>query len=176
MKILIAQPAIQYYTWQLEVTITSLIENKVDPGDIHIVSGKNKSVIPDGFVRLQERFPEVVWAFYHDNRSQRSREYIPSIRPHIIKKHWRKHPELQDEVIFYMEADTILLKPIPEKIQTHRKMVPIRHSLIHRARLHCGQRSSFFRSFLFYRSTGQRDCQIKSKGIRGSSVCDERTD
>lgn len=117
MKILIAQPAIQYYTWQLEITITSLIENKVDPGDIHIVSGKNKGVIPDGFVRLQERFPEVVWAFYHDNRSQRSREYIPSIRPHIIKKHWRKHPELQDEVIFYMEADTILLKPIPEKFK-----------------------------------------------------------
>ena len=117
MKIVLAQPAIKYYTWQLEVTITSLIQNKVDPHDIHIVCGKKQNKVDQGFDRLMETYPQIVWAFYHDNRPQRSREYIPSIRPHILKKHWRKHPELQDEVIFYMEADTILTKPIPEKFK-----------------------------------------------------------
>lgn len=117
MKYLFAQPAIEYYTWQLEVSIASLLESKVDPGDIHIVSGRVDGIVSDGFSRLQEKHPDIVWAFYHDNRSQRSREYIPSIRPHLIKKHWRRFPELQDEVIFYMEADTVLTKAVPSRYE-----------------------------------------------------------
>ena len=117
MKYIFAQPAINYYSWQLEVSIESLLENKVKPGDIHIVSGRVDGIVSDGFLKLQKRYPEIVWAFYHDNRSQRSKQYIPSIRPHLMKKHWRSHPELQEEVIFYMEADTIIKNPIPEKFK-----------------------------------------------------------
>lgn len=117
MKYLFAQPAIEYYTWQLEVSIASLLESKVDPGDIHIVSGRQNLVISPGFEKLQQKHPEIVWAFYHDNRSDKQRQYIPSIRPHLIKKHWRQNPWLQDEVIFYMEADTILKKAVPKKYE-----------------------------------------------------------
>lgn len=121
MKYILAQPAINYYSWQIEVSINSIIENKVQPGDIHIVSGIQNGSIPESFSKLQERFPDVVWSFYHDNRSERQREYVPSIRPHIMKKHWRKHPELQDEVIFYMEADTLITKPINQKFKLSKK-------------------------------------------------------
>lgn len=117
MKYLITQPAVKYYEWQIEVTINSLLNNGVDPKDIHIVSGMQNSVVSDGFLKLQEKHPDIVWAFYHDNRSNRSRQYVPSIRPHLNKKHWRKHPELKDEVIMYMEADTILIKPIPKRFE-----------------------------------------------------------
>lgn len=117
MKYLITQPAIKYYEWQIEVSVNSLLENGVDPGDIHIVSGMQNGIVSDGFLKLQEKHPDIVWAFYHDNRSERSKKYVPSIRPHLNKKHWRKHPELQDEVIMYMEADTILIKPIPKRFE-----------------------------------------------------------
>lgn len=117
MKYVITQPAVKYYEWQIEVTIDSLLKNGVEPGDIHIVSGMQNGTVSPGFDLLQKKHPEIIWAFYHDNRSDRSRTYIPSIRPHINKKHWRKHPELQDEVIFYMEADTILIKPISKKFK-----------------------------------------------------------
>jgi hypothetical protein len=116
MKYLLSQPAIKYYAWQLEISIQSLLDNNVQPEDIHIVSGRTDGEIYQGFESLEQKFPGVVFEFYHDNRSERAKTYVPSIRPHINKKHWRKHPELHDEVIFYMEADTLLTKPINKSI------------------------------------------------------------
>lgn len=114
MIYLYAQPAIAYYAWQLEVSIQSLLSNHVGPEQIHVVSGMTKGHIAPGFHALQNKYPEIVWRFYHDNRTSEEREYKPLVRPHILKKHWRRHPELEQEAVFYMEADTILTRPIPE--------------------------------------------------------------
>ena len=71
-------------------------------------------MIAPGFEKLQNKFKDVGFFYYHDNRDEVARQYHPSIRPHILKKHWRKNPWLENEVIFYMEADTLLVKPIQE--------------------------------------------------------------
>lgn len=116
MKYLLSQPAIKYYAWQLEISIQSLLDNNVSPEDIHIVSGRTNGEIYEGFKTLGERFPGVIFEFYYDNRSDESKSYVPSIRPHINKKHWKKYPELRNEVIFYMEADAMLVKPIDQSM------------------------------------------------------------
>ena len=112
MKYLIAQPAIRYYTWQLEVCIYSLLNNGVKPEDIHIVSGLQSGKKDPGFDALEHKYKGVGFYYYYDNRKDRI--YPPSIRPHILKKHWRANPELEKETFLYMEADTILLRPIKE--------------------------------------------------------------
>lgn len=49
--------------------------------------------------------------FYEDTRTRRN--YLSSIRPHIIKKHFDYFPELENEDIFYHDAD-IIFRQIPD--------------------------------------------------------------
>ena len=108
MKFICAQPAIDYYSWQVEVMINNFIKNGVNPNDIHIVSAHNGQ-IPETWSKLAEKYNHVCFFFYRDNRPMKG--YIPSIRPHILQQHWEKYPELSNEVIFYHDSDIILAKP-----------------------------------------------------------------
>lgn len=108
MKFVCAQPAIDYYTWQVEVMILNFIRNGVNPNDIHIVCGIHND-IPPKWRKLADTYNHVCFFFYQDNRPKK--EYIPSVRPYILHKHWVARPELADEVVFYHDSDIILSKP-----------------------------------------------------------------
>jgi len=109
MKFICAQPAIDYYTWQVEVMINNFIRNGVDPKDIHIVCAYYGN-IPEKWTKLKEHYTEVGFFFYLDTRLKPA--YIPSVRPHILYQHWLKNPELENEIVFYHDCDIILSKPI----------------------------------------------------------------
>lgn len=108
MKFICAQPAIDYYTWQVEVMINNFIRNGVNPNDIEIVSAYKNS-IPKNWVMLSQKYNTVRFFFYEDTRFKPN--YISSIRPHILYKHWLRYPELSKEKIFYHDCDIILSKP-----------------------------------------------------------------
>lgn len=110
MIYLMAQPAIKYYAWQIDVSIRSMLEQKVKPEQIHIVSGLQNGIKHEDFNTLETMFPAVNFNYYHDNRKDLT--YAPSIRPHILKKHWRKFPQLESKQVFYMEADVCLVRPL----------------------------------------------------------------
>lgn len=109
MKLICAQPAIPYYTWQVEVMINNFIRNGVNPNDINIVSAFWNE-IPSEWLTLQKSYPSVGFYFYKDDRHNPS--YIPSIRPHILYKHWLANPQLANEVVFYHDCDIILARPL----------------------------------------------------------------
>jgi len=112
MKFICAQPAIDYYTWQVEVMINNFIRNGVNPNDIEIVSAHYGS-IPEKWGKLADKYNSVRFFFYSDSR--RNPKYISSIRPHILHKHWMRFPELANETIFYHDCDIIFSKPLDFK-------------------------------------------------------------
>jgi hypothetical protein len=108
MKFVCAQPAIDYYAWQVEVMILNFIRNGVNANDIHIVCGYYGSV-PERWRKLANTYNYVCFFFYPDDRPKKG--YIPSIRPYILHKHWIARPELEKETVFYHDSDIILSKP-----------------------------------------------------------------
>jgi hypothetical protein len=114
LRFVCAQPAITYYTWQVEVMINNFIDKGVNPNNIDIVCWKVNGIIPNEWRKLAETYSSVRFFFYDDIRT--TRHYISSIRPNILKQHFRQHPYLRDEVIFYHDCDIIFTKPISEWI------------------------------------------------------------
>lgn len=108
MKFICAQPAIDYYTWQVEVLINNFTNNGVNPKDIHIVCA-HYGYVSDNWKKLKEGYSDVNFFFYKDERVKPS--YISSVRPHILHQHWLLHPELANETIFYHDCDIVLTKP-----------------------------------------------------------------
>ena len=109
MKFICAQPAIDYYTWQVEVLINNFIRNNVNPNDIHIVCS-HKGIISKKWESLATQYKSVNFFFYIDDRHNPS--YISSVRPNVLYNHWKAHPELENETIFYHDCDIIFTKPI----------------------------------------------------------------
>ena len=109
MKFVCVQPAIDYYTWQVEVMINNFIKNGVNPDDIEILCA-HYGTIPEKWLKLKQHYKRVNFYFYHDNRQKPS--YISSVRPFILHKHWLAFPELEKETIFYHDCDIIFSKPI----------------------------------------------------------------
>lgn len=105
---IIAQPQIDYYTWQVEVVINS-IQNQMPDNKIQIICSKSG----DPTLRwdiLEKAYPDVSFYYYEDTRLNPC--YISSIRPHILEKHFKEYPELSNEVIFYHDSDIVFNKPL----------------------------------------------------------------
>jgi hypothetical protein len=110
MKYICAQPAIKYFAWQIDVFIHSLINNNVNQKDIHIINSIPENGIDNYFSILKEKYSEVLFEFYVDDRSYK--QYQPSIKPHLAYKHYLKHPELQKENILLLDSDVSITKPL----------------------------------------------------------------
>ena len=109
VRFVCAQPASLYYAWQVEVMINNFIRNGINPNQIDIVCWKQNGVVPDEWSKLANGYPARFF-FYDDLRE--TKNYISSIRPNILKQHWKRYPELRDEVIFYHDCDIAFTKRI----------------------------------------------------------------
>ncbi|QES91045.1 galactosyltransferase-related protein [Rhizosphaericola mali] len=118
MIFLTAQPDEFYFTWQLEIQIYNFNLLGIIPENIHILIGYNPKIgISHYFEDIINKHQDKAKFFlYPDTRNKHS--YAPSIRPHIIKKHIIANPWLQNECIFYHDAD-IIFRELPdfEKLQ-----------------------------------------------------------
>jgi len=109
MIYLSAQPANEYYAWQVEVYLTNFIACGIDPEDIMVVcSYTNYAEISEYWWQLQDYY-KAKFYFYEDTRIET--RYIPSIQSHILAKHFASHPELVKESIFFHDCDFIFTRP-----------------------------------------------------------------
>jgi hypothetical protein len=116
MKYICAQPATQYYAWQIDVMLYSFRTVGVNLEDVHIVCAIHNRIDPY-FDRLMKKHLGVTFSFYEDTRHDTG--YISSIRPHILKKHFAAYPDLKNETIFYHDSDIVFTKPL--SISKHLK-------------------------------------------------------
>ena len=110
LRFVCAQPAIAYYTWQVDVMINNFIDMGINPNLIDIVCWKENGVISEAWSKLANHYNYVRFFFYDDLRE--TRHYISSIRPNILKQHWQARPELKDNHIFYHDCDIVFTKKI----------------------------------------------------------------
>ena len=110
LLLLSAQPDSNYFAWQLEVQFLNLKKLEIPLEQYHVLVGFEKQV-SNTFLNLSKKYPQIKWGFYEDTR--RNRRYIPSIRPHIISKHFKFNTYLETKNIFYFDCDVIFQK-IPD--------------------------------------------------------------
>lgn len=108
LRYICAQPAIDYYTWQVEVMINNFKKHGINPTNIDIVCSIKDNHIPENWKKLASTYDTVRFFFYNDERQ--NPYYISSVRPHILKKHFIAHPYLKDEAIFYHDCDIVFTK------------------------------------------------------------------
>ena len=107
LRYISAQPATDYYVWQVEVLINNFTAMGINPNDIDIVCWKQNGIIPQRWITLAETYPARFF-FYDDTRE--TKHYISSIRPNILKQHWEAHPYLQGDAIFYHDSDILFTR------------------------------------------------------------------
>ena len=107
MKYICAQPATQYFGWQIDVMLYSFVTVGVNLEDVHVVCAIHGDIDPY-FDGLMQKYPGVLFSFYEDTRHDKA--YISSIRPHILKKHFSSFPELSKETIMYHDCDIVFTK------------------------------------------------------------------
>ena len=107
-----AQPATYYYAWQIDAMLLSFKKCGINLSNVHIVSAMFERELNSHFKKVQNNWQQsgVVFSYYKDTRS--TRHYISSIRPHILEKHWKYFPNLENEAIFYHDSDIALTRPI----------------------------------------------------------------
>jgi hypothetical protein len=101
-----AQPAIRYYAWQVEVLLNNMLDIGINLNWVDIVCCIDNE-IPEEWDRLRHKYPARFF-FYTDTRT--TKNYISSIRPNILKQHWEKNEYLENEVIFYHDCDIMFTK------------------------------------------------------------------
>ena len=120
---LCAQPCIPYYAWQIEVMLTNFKDCGIaEEFSIHCLFAYNKAegdwtAKVDAIKLLEDKFQGVAnFYFYEDKRVYTSEivnaglNYISSIRPNIIKQHFKALPQLSQEAIFYHDCDIVFTK------------------------------------------------------------------
>ena len=110
LRYICCQPAITYYTWQVEVLINNFKKMGVNPNYIDIICAIDNDMIPDDWIKLMTHYNSVRFFFYNDTRIDKS--YIPSIYFNLMKQHLQNKHELKDEVLFLHDSDIIFTKPV----------------------------------------------------------------
>ena len=116
LRYICVQPRILYYAWQVEVMINNFIKHGINPNNIDILVAWNpndKTSEPENIEawnKLASHYNSVRFFFYEDIRQQPI-YYISSVRPNILKQHFKAHPQLESEAIFYYDCDVVFSKP-----------------------------------------------------------------
>ncbi|SHM81751.1 galactosyltransferase-related protein [Mucilaginibacter sp. OK098] len=112
MIYLSAQPDDYYFLWQLQLQLFNFHSLGIKSESIHILIGYNpKKGLSSEFEQWIKENSLAQIFIYPDERV--NPQYLSSIRPHIIARHFETHPELKEEVIFYHDSD-IVFNQLPD--------------------------------------------------------------
>ena len=107
LRLLSAQPATDYYAWQVEAYLENFIQLGYNGNLIDVVAGY-KNIIPRSWRLIQQKFPYVRFFFYEDTMVNCN--YAPAIQSHILEKHFTEHPYLEKDAIFFHDCDFLFTK------------------------------------------------------------------
>ncbi len=96
MRFICTQPATTYFIWQVEVMLFNFKEMGVNLNHVDVVCAKTNETILSDWLNLSERYGVHIY-FYDDTR--KSKKCIYSINENLLKQHFKKYPELKNEII-----------------------------------------------------------------------------
>lgn len=108
-----AQPDLVYFIWQLEIQLRNLRKLGISKEQIHVLIAKDEKKELNPFFEsfIMNNIEFALFFIYGDKRKKKN--YTSSIRPHILKQHFSKFPQLEDITFTYHDSD-ILFSRIPE--------------------------------------------------------------
>jgi len=110
------QPCSIYYAWQIEVMLTNFEKLEIHQEfDIQCLFAfnTNESNWGEGMEtikKIQQSFKGVAEFFYYHDKRNYQISYISSIRPNLLKQHFKFAPTLSKRTIFYHDCDIVFTK------------------------------------------------------------------
>lgn len=111
LKFVCAQPDDTYYTWQVHMWLESLKELGLSDKAIVLVFTPGFRAPSRKWKQIENLYPEAEFAYYWDENNELNKYlnlYIPILRPWILEKYWRDHPDMATKTVLYMDCDTVL--------------------------------------------------------------------
>ena len=112
MTLICAQPCTSYFAWQIEVMLTNFQEKGLDKYDIRCLFAFNPKENDweekvNTIKKVEYKFKKIATFYYYEDTRTFPLSYISTVRPHIIKKHFREYPKLSNRRIFYHDCDIV---------------------------------------------------------------------
>lgn len=104
MKLILCQPAIKRFEWELEVCLTNLQSVGFDMKDVVLLFTVHDSKVPE---TLLSKYGVEVHT-YTDKRTDK--QYIPSVKPWLWWQYLAEEPEREKEDYLYFDSDVIFRK------------------------------------------------------------------
>ena len=105
-----AQPDETYFHWQVEIYLYQFSKHGI-LDQCYAVFGYRGNTPSEYGKWLEKKYPGRIH-FYKDERTPEQRNYIPSIRPHVLKKFFKQYPKVGKNV-FYHDSDIFMVKLPP---------------------------------------------------------------
>ena len=116
MKIVLCQPAVIRFKWELKVLLTNLKELHFPLNDVVLLFASEE----DSYARYFRREFGVQAYTYKDRRTTRS--YIPSIRPYLWWQYLSESKEREQETYLYVDSDVLFreLPVVPDDLSSNK--------------------------------------------------------
>lgn len=103
MKILLAQPAVQRFQWELDVLLSNI--RQFTDMEVVLLFAEKEFTIPLHFRKMQG-----VSVFTYPNRHE---IYLPAVRPYLLWQYFKADPAREQEQYLYIDSD-IIFREWPE--------------------------------------------------------------
>lgn len=116
MTLMCVQPCIKYYAWQIEVMLSNFerlgIHNQFK---VHCLFAFNKNESDweekvSLIKKVESSLSHVADFYYYEDTRVYPISYISSIRPNVLKQHFKNFPDLTESAVFYHDCDIIFSK------------------------------------------------------------------
>lgn len=108
MKILIATFDHNYYLWQCLVQINNFMKYGYAEDTVYIIATSDPSPVLKSIMN----HPKIKSKFFLYKDERKGASYPSSLRPHVIEKFFREHPEYENETLFYTDPDVVFTKKV----------------------------------------------------------------
>jgi hypothetical protein len=101
-----------YYTWQVHLWLESLREIGQSEKAIVLVFIPKNRIFNDKWNKIVTLYPESKFEFIkdEDNATQLLGIYIPILRPYVMWRYFKDHPDMANKAIFYCDSDILFTK------------------------------------------------------------------
>ena len=105
MKFISGQPATLFFAWQIDVMLHNFKSKNIDLNNVHLAMLHNNDIDPY-YDKLITKYPEANFYFYEDLRKEKK---PITGRAYAMACHFKHHPELVKQTIFYHDTDIVFL-------------------------------------------------------------------
>lgn len=113
MIFLSAQPDDYYFLWQIEIQLMNFNRLGIAANQIHVlISFDPHRGLDNAFQGLISKFEGYALFFTYPDKRQ-PHNYLSTIRPHTIRQHFERYPDLAEDSVFYHDSD-IIFRELPD--------------------------------------------------------------